>query len=89
MTLMADELGLQQIKENALTGSGSESQIVVPAPTVLSETTGINQMMYKRSSCASIKVEDDCCCIMGNWVLKTDVSPAQIRANKRRGMTLG
>jgi len=89
MTLMADDLGLQQIKENALTGSGLESQIVVPAPPVLSETTGINQMMYKRSSCASIRVEDDCCCIMGNWVLKTDVSPAQIRANKRRGMTLG
>mmetsp|Transcript_5971 Transcript_5971/g.14826 ORF Transcript_5971/g.14826 Transcript_5971/m.14826 type:complete len:443 (-) Transcript_5971:163-1491(-) len=89
MTLMADDLGLQQIKENALTGSVLESQIVVPAPPSISETTGIYQMMYKRSSCASIKVEDDCCCMMGNWVLKTDVSQAQIRANKRRGMTLG
>jgi len=89
MTLMADDLGLQQIKENPLTGSGLESQIMVPAPRSLSDKTGINQMMYKRSTGASIKVEDDCCCMMGNWILKADVSPAQIRANKRRGMTLG
>ena len=89
MTLMADDLGLQQLKENPLTGSGLESQIVVPAPRSLSNGTGNKQMMYKRSTCASIKVEDDCCCMMGNWVLKTDVSPAQIRANRTRGMTLG
>ena len=89
MTLMADDLGLQQVQENPLTGSGLESQIVVPAPKSFFDTMGINQMMYKRSTCASIKVEDDCCCMMGNWVLKTDVSPALIRANKRRGMTLG
>ena len=88
MTLMADDLGLQQIKENPLSSSGLESQIVVPAPRSLSDATGSNRMMYKRSSCASIKVEDDCCCMMGNWVLKTDVSHSHLRANKRRGMTL-
>ena len=89
MTLMADDLGLKQVKENPLIASGLESQIVVPASRTLTEATGIKQMMYKRSSCASIKVEGDCCCMMGNWVLKKDVSPEQIRANKRRGMTLG
>lgn len=88
MTLLADDLGLKQITENPLTGSGPESNIVVPAPRNIAEAAGIKQMLYKRSSVASIKVEDDCCCMMGNWVLKTDISPEQIRANKARGMTL-
>ena len=89
MTLMADDLGLQQIEENPLTGSGLKSQIIVPAPPSFFDATGVNHMMYKRSTCASIKVEDDCCAMMGNWVLDTNASIAQIRANKRRGMTLG
>mmetsp|Transcript_7627 Transcript_7627/g.12084 ORF Transcript_7627/g.12084 Transcript_7627/m.12084 type:complete len:451 (+) Transcript_7627:188-1540(+) len=89
MTLMADDLGLRQIHENPLTGSGPDSKIVVPAPRSVSDATGVKQMMYKRSTCASIKVEEDCCCMMGNWVLQTDISPEQIRANKARGMTLG
>jgi S-adenosylmethionine decarboxylase len=89
MTLMADEMGLKQISENPLTGSGLESTIFVPAPRAVSETTGAKQMMYKRSSCASIKVEDDCCCMMGNWVLKEDVKPNQLRANKGRGISVG
>ena len=88
MTLMADNLGLQQVKENPLTGSGPDSQIVVPAPRNVADATGNKQMMYKRSTCASIKVEDDCCCIMGNWVLKTDPSPQQLRANKTRGLSI-
>mmetsp|Transcript_10470 Transcript_10470/g.22270 ORF Transcript_10470/g.22270 Transcript_10470/m.22270 type:complete len:447 (+) Transcript_10470:193-1533(+) len=90
MTLMADDLGLKQVKENPLLASGLESQIVVPASRTLTEATGIKRTMYKRSSCASIKVEGDCCCMMGNWVLNTDVSPEeQTRGNKRRGMTMG
>lgn len=88
MTLMADDLGLQQVRENPLRGTGQTSQIVVPAPKSFVDTMGVKQMMYKRSTSASIKVEDDCCCMMGNWVLKTDVSPAQIRATKKRGMTM-
>lgn len=88
MTLMADEAGIPQVKENPLTASGADSKIVVPAPRVISEATGNNQMLYKRSSLASIKVEDDCCCMMGNWVLKTDTSPEMMRANKGRGMSV-
>jgi S-adenosylmethionine decarboxylase len=88
MTLMADEAGLHQVKENPMTGSGTESQILVPAPRDVAEATGNKQMMYKRSTLASINVEEDCCCMMGNWVLKTDTPPEQIRANKARGMSV-
>lgn len=89
MTMMADEAGLNQVKENPLTSSGADSKILVPAPRAFAEVTGVNQMLYKRGSVASIKVEDDCCCLMGNWVLKTDISAEAIRANKGRGMSVG
>mmetsp|Transcript_134309 Transcript_134309/g.388793 ORF Transcript_134309/g.388793 Transcript_134309/m.388793 type:complete len:443 (+) Transcript_134309:294-1622(+) len=89
LTLMADEAGLAQIKENPLTSSGEQSKIVVPAPRVIAESTGAKQMLYKRSSIASIQVEDDCCCMMGNWVLTPAQSPEQLRrASKARGMTV-
>jgi S-adenosylmethionine decarboxylase len=63
MTLMADEGGLKQMKENPLTDSASAAKICVPAVK--------KPMMYKRTTVASIKVEQDCCCIMGNWILDT------------------
>jgi len=89
MTLMADEAGLKEVRELPLTSSGAASKIVVPAPRAVAEATGMKQMLYKRSTVASIKVEDDCCCMMGNWVLKSDPSPEQIRrASKARGMTV-
>lgn len=94
MTLMADEAGLDQVKELPLTSSGEDSKIMVPASCVASEATAITgvkptMMQYKRSSVASIQVEDDCCCMMGNWVLNQDVSAAQIRrASKSRGMSV-
>ena len=88
MTLMADEAGLKQVKENPLTGSGIESSIFVPTTAKVKELTGIKEMVYKRNTLASIKVEDDCNCMMGNWVCKTDISPQQLRASKSRGMTV-
>jgi hypothetical protein len=66
MTLMADEYGLDQVKENLLTANGVNSRISVSAPHVVSEAMGVKQMLYKRSSLASIRVEEDCCCMMGN-----------------------
>lgn len=63
MTLMADEGGIKQMKENPLTDSASAAKICVPAPK--------KSMMYKRTTVASIKVEQDCCCLMGNWTLDT------------------
>jgi S-adenosylmethionine decarboxylase len=43
-------------------------------------------LCYRRSSMASIKVEEDCCCLMGNWVVEK--SAIQQRASKTRGMTI-
>ena len=88
MTLMADEPGLAMVKDNPLTASGPSSRIVVPAPSAYKKE-GIKEMMYKRGNLASIKVEDDCCCLMGNWTLKTDLPASVIRANKIRGMSVG
>jgi len=116
MTLMADEGGLKQVKENPLTDSGAASKIVVPATKPIQSTRGSfsvsdkhltasNQtkrnslasalpcsksLVYKRSSIASIKVEEDCCCMMGNWVLEKKKTPTaeELRAGKPRGMSL-
>jgi S-adenosylmethionine decarboxylase len=133
MTLMADEGGLRQVKENPLVDSGAAAKIVVPyvkpeatvsscssgsptsSPIAVAKshqkrlslpTTPLGAMavmtagnkealVYKRSSTASIKVEDDCCCMMGNWVLeKPRDSPSlqrpvvNVRAGKERGMSM-
>ena len=88
MTLMADEAGLAQVKENPLTASGADARLHVPAPRAIVEELGVKEIVYKRSTLASIKVEDDCCCMMGNWVLKTDLSPEQIRESRGRGMSV-
>lgn len=83
MTLMADEAGLAQVQELPLTSSGEDSKIYVPVSRGTSEATGVKQMQYKRGSVASIKVEDDCCCMMGNWVLKSDMSSELTRRSSR------
>jgi len=59
MTLMADEDALKEMTSNPLTDA---AKLVV--------TYGTNKQNYKRSSLASIQVEDDCCCMMGNFVRK-------------------
>lgn len=69
MTLMADEGGVKQLKDNPFTDSAVK--VAIPVPPVKGMTSKV-QRMYKRSSVASIKVEDDCCCMMGNWVLEKD-----------------
>ena len=116
LTLMADEGGLKQVKENPLTDSSAEARIEVPQkampinpkasfsssskpssvgpvapPAKLlkqkENRDGVNESIYyKRSSTASIKVEEDCCCLMGNWILEK--TPKQLRAQKARGMTI-
>mmetsp|Transcript_6838 Transcript_6838/g.20029 ORF Transcript_6838/g.20029 Transcript_6838/m.20029 type:complete len:452 (+) Transcript_6838:390-1745(+) len=90
MTLMADEFGLNQVKENPLTASACDSKFVVKTPRNVAEVTGHKQMAYKRSSVASIQVEDDCCCMMGTWVMKDPVDDTAIatRASKNRGMSV-
>jgi len=91
MTLMADEAGLDQVRENPLAVSAAASKIVVPIKKQQLDkgTTTVKSIIYKRSSLASIKVEDDCCCMMGNWVLDHNLSSNSngIRADKPRGMS--
>lgn len=70
MTLMADEGGMKQMQENPL----DTAKIVVPNLAKLPDGSSASpartkSTMYKRSSLASIKVEDDCMCLMGNYVL--------------------
>uniref|UniRef100_A0A7S2YHD0 adenosylmethionine decarboxylase n=1 Tax=Entomoneis paludosa TaxID=265537 RepID=A0A7S2YHD0_9STRA len=90
LTLMADEGGLLEMKENPLTDSALDSKIVVPG----SAKAGAGKkypLLYKRSSMASIKVEDDCCCLMGNWVMDKKSENSQVhplRASKSRGLSV-
>lgn len=64
MTLMADEGGLKQMKENPM----DAAKIALPKGTSANGAK-VDSVYYKRSTLASIKVEDDCCCMMANWVL--------------------
>ncbi|KAL7578145.1 hypothetical protein ACA910_012590 [Epithemia clementina (nom. ined.)] len=81
MTLMADEGGLKRVNENPLTDAAVDAKIVVPVTSCMGPGgtpvvgSPIPQgksapLVYKRSSTASIKVEGDCSCLMGNWVLE-------------------
>jgi len=98
MTLMADEGGLKQVKDNPLADAAADSKIVVPAGKAPDTGSAVRRasyskysVTYKRSSLASIKVEEDCCCMMGTWGLEsinniTGGLPA-VRSGKPRGMT--
>jgi S-adenosylmethionine decarboxylase len=80
MTLMADEGGLGELKENPFMGSGKG--IVVPA--------GKDKIIYKRSNVASIQVEQDTCCLMGNWVADDEVwHQAVTNDAKARSLSFG
>jgi S-adenosylmethionine decarboxylase len=106
MTLMADEGGLKQVKDNPLADAAIDSKIVVPATKAPESGSALRlasftkqSFTYKRSSLASIKVEEDCCCMMGNWVLEKSmnasgcstnniISVENRRGSKPRGMTI-
>jgi len=82
MTLMADEDGLKEMKEIPFSGPASRASFLVP----FGKGKGAKKMLYKRSSMASIAVEDDCMCMMGNWTLQ-DVGENP-RAQKSRGYSV-
>lgn len=107
MTLMADEAGLSQMKENPLSGSAAAAKIAVPTVPLATkckkaEATHAPQpaaaagaalgpmkkMVYKRTNLASIQVEEDCCCMMGNWVLHEEESTG-LPEPRLRGMSVG
>lgn len=77
MTLMADEGGLSELKEHPFSGKGKG--IVVPA--------GKEKIIYKRSSLASIQVEEDTCCLMGNWVADEDNWTTAVMDDRVRTMS--
>lgn len=103
LTLMADEEGLKQVKENPLTDSAVDAKIVVPnvkVDTMSSSSSSFSgslagsskvklPLTYKRSSVASIKVEGDCSCLMGNWVMEKKPTAFQsLRASKGRTLSV-
>jgi len=83
MTLMADEDGVKQMKDIPFNGAASKGSFLVP----FSKGTNSKKMIYKRSSVASISVEDDCMCMMGNWTLQ-DASEDNPRSHKTRGYSV-
>lgn len=84
MTLMADEGGLSELRDHPFSlGKCGGANIVVP-----SMKTG-SKILYKRSNLASIQVEEDTCCMMGNWVADERTYTQVLRAEKARGMTVG
>jgi S-adenosylmethionine decarboxylase len=84
MTLMADEGGLKEIKGNPLVDTAEFSRIVVPAKNKASK-----DFVYKRTNIASVRVEDDCCCMMGNWTIKDDnVVNGKEKETRYRGMSI-
>ena len=77
-TLMADEGGLAEMGDNPLfAGPASGAKIAVPKERRAGGGAGgdaakgvdAGATTYRRRDLASIKVEDDCNCLMGNWVL--------------------
>jgi len=70
-TLMADEGGLAEMKSNVLfTGCSPSAKV-----------QGTGGMVYRRTNLASIQVETDVCCMMGNWVLEEGTSGSAISEN--------
>mmetsp|Transcript_23521 Transcript_23521/g.48941 ORF Transcript_23521/g.48941 Transcript_23521/m.48941 type:complete len:427 (+) Transcript_23521:138-1418(+) len=73
LTMMADEAGLDEIKDNPLTDRPAKDIIVPLGPL------GTGRKTYSRKSLASIQVEDDCCCLMGNFVRGEERGDGEIR----------
>ena len=97
---MADEAGLSQMRENPLAGSAAAAKIAVPtapipagtkdkqaAPDSDAGASPAKKMVYKRTTLASIHVEDDQACMMGNWVLHEEES-TEFPEPRLRGMSV-
>ena len=89
MTLMADEGGVREMKDNPFTAPANMAKVAVTGIPPIKGITSKVQMLYKRSSLASIRVEDDCCCMMGNWVLEKDIMEEHIRKMRAEQRLMG
>lgn len=80
MTLMADEGGLKEINADPFSPYSAE----------FSRINISKKLTYKRSNIASIQVEDDCCCSMGNWSLVEHADDGHDRdlSPRYRGMSM-
>lgn len=99
LTLMADEAGLAQMRDNPLAGSAAAAKIAVPTAPVPSggkdkppmspdaDASPTKKMVYKRTNLASIHVEDDQACMMGNWVLHEE-EESGVPEPRLRGMSM-
>lgn len=93
MTLMADEGGLKEMNKNGnplMDQNGSSCKIIVPNTCGNPGYGGAGaetkkNIIYKRTNLASITVEDDCVCMMGNWTIEQDPHEETIR--RSRGLT--
>ena len=74
---------IKQMKQIPFTVSAVDAQVTVP----FGKGKDVQNMVYKRSSVASIAVEDDCVCMMGNWTLQNP-SVANPRQQKLRGYSV-
>ena len=74
MTLMADEGRLNEINRNGnpLMDQKDGSKIIVPNVGKNGIVEMKKSIVYKRTNLASITVEDDCVCIMGNCSMEQD-----------------
>lgn len=89
MTLMADEGGLKEISKsgNPFMNQAGSSKIIVPPKVGRNDNAEMRKksVLYKRTNLASITVEDDCVCMMGNWTIEQDSSEENVR--RTRGLT--
>jgi|EP01083_Nonionella_stella_P200054 S-adenosylmethionine decarboxylase len=87
MTLMADEGGLKEMNKNGnvfMDHAHGSSKIIVP--NVGKNPVDMKKnIIYKRTNLASITVEDDCVCMMGNWTIEQDPRDENVR--RSRGLT--
>lgn len=83
MTLMADEGGLKEIKGNPFLDASEYSRIAVPPKSKYN-----SGLVYKRTNVASIKVESDCCCLMGTWNIAHELGDSRdFNETRHRGMS--
>mmetsp|Transcript_11390 Transcript_11390/g.10897 ORF Transcript_11390/g.10897 Transcript_11390/m.10897 type:complete len:420 (-) Transcript_11390:262-1521(-) len=63
ITLIADDGGVRELESNILDCAASSARVNIPANDKNPAQT------YKRNNSASITVEEDTVCMMGNWIL--------------------
>ena len=88
MTLMADEGGLKEINRNGnplMDQKSGSTKIIVPNVVGKNGIETKKNIVYKRTNLASITVEDDCVCMMGNWTIEQEPREENIR--RSRGLT--